>query len=109
MRSAAVVLLLLVSCGPLANWVECVPDCCAASEDGSMPSCAAAQGSSAGECQLRGCMPDSRVMTLGAALPAILAPVSPSLTLERSAGISLPISRAPRLFELAPATPPPRA
>ncbi|MEP6767706.1 MAG: hypothetical protein ABJC61_03485 [Acidobacteriota bacterium] len=55
MRSAAVVLLLLVSWGPLANWVKCVPDCCAASEDGAMPACAAAQSTSPGDCRSMCC------------------------------------------------------
>jgi hypothetical protein len=107
MRLASFALLLCLLAAPLATPLECVPDCCRGTDGAAMSACPMS-GANSGECQFRGCSPESGsapMITLHAAvLPR--APAQPAL-------LASGFERLPRALRIFPAdrhplTPPPR-
>lgn len=107
MRPVAFALLLALVAAPFARRVECVPDCCRASDGSTMAACPMS-GASPGHCQLRECSPESAATAAVSVHPAVLTHAVAQLELAPP-GASL-ASPAPRLLfaQRDPLIPPPR-
>ena len=103
MRIATVALLLAITGGLLARWIPSEGNCCPM--EGA--SCPMRAGSTV-NCELSGACPAGDAVAPAVALPGILPPRPPTLTLDCSGDSGSTLAVFPSSVDLPAATPPPR-